>query len=299
MTPRFFLAFALLLAGNLAQAALSAVASTTSAEMLLREIGGDAVSITTLASPDRDAHSLQVKPSMMRALRGARLVVAIGAELESGWLPLAISSAANPKILPGRDGYFEIAAQVPLLGKQDADRARGDVHPMGNPHVQLDPVRMADAGIALAERLARLDPAQADVFRQRAQAFKQQVAARLPAWQQQLAGVPGALLYHRDADYLMARFEVPVLGYLEPLPGVPPTAAHLAALVSRLKGSRGIILHTTYQSSRGIATLAQQLRWPSRALPLDPPAGAATAAYLTLIGQWVDALASVKAAGGA
>lgn len=288
------LVFSLCLA-SAAQAALPVVATTTSAEMLLREIGGNAVSITTLAAPDRDAHTLQVKPSMMRALRGARLVVAMGAELEVGWLPLAISSSANPAVLPGSDGYFEIAAQVPLLdvqGAAGANRAKGDVHPMGNPHVQMDPVRMADAGVALAERLAKLDPADAATFRSRAQAFRQQVNVRLPQWQQQVTGAPGAVMYHKDGDYLMARLKLPVLAYVEPLPGLPPTAAHLAGLVNRLKGTKGVILHTVFQSNAGIATLAGQLGWQAYALPLDPPAGADGAAYFAQIDQWVKALAS-------
>lgn len=287
----------LLVASSLASAAIPVVASTTSSAMLLREIGGNQVSISTLAAPDRDAHTLQVKPSMMRALRSAKLVVAMGAELEAGWLPLAISSSANPSVLPGSDGYFEIAAQVPLLGVQGAgaaDRARGDVHPMGNPHVQMDPVRMADAGIALAERLSRLDPAHAAEFRAHAQSFKQAVKARLPAWQQPLVGAPGAVIYHRDADYLMARLNLPVLGYVEPLPGMPPTASHLAALVGRLKGTKGVILHTVFQSNNGIATLAGQLGWQTHALPLDPPSGATAVTYLAMIDQWVKALASAK-----
>jgi zinc/manganese transport system substrate-binding protein len=280
---------------GLAQAALPAVASTTAGAMLLREVGGSAVSVVTLAPPDRDVHTLQVKPSMMQALRRARLLVAVGAELESGWLPLAANSAANPAILPGQKGYFEIAAQVALIGREAADRSRGDVHPAGNPHVQMDPLRMAEAGLALAERLAQLDPAHAADFRANAQRFQKDVQARLPQWQQQLAGVPGVLLYHRDADYLMDRFKVPVLGYVEVLPGVPPTAAHLAQLVNQLKGRRGVILHTNFQSGRGLDTLAQQLGWPNIALPLDPPANADGAAYLALIGQWVQAIAAGKA----
>lgn len=277
-----------------ATAALPVVASTTSAEMLLREVGGNEVAITTLAPPDRDAHTLQVKPSMMRALRSARLVVSIGAELESGWLPMAISSAANPQVLPGQDGYFEIAAQVPLIGKQAADRGKGDVHPMGNPHVQMDPQRLAEAGVALGERLSRLDPAHAAGYRGNAQRFQQAVAARLPQWQQQLAGVPGALLYHKDADYLMARFNVPVLGYVEAMPGVPPTAQHLAEVVGRLRGGKGVILHTVYQSNAGMAMLAQQLGWQSVQLPIDPAPGATVATYFALIDSWVKALAAAR-----
>ncbi|HET8731922.1 MAG TPA: metal ABC transporter substrate-binding protein [Moraxellaceae bacterium] len=277
-----------------AHAALPVVATTTSAEMLLREVGGTNVSISTLAPPDRDAHTLQVKPSMMRALHAARLVVSIGAELESGWLPPAIEASANPQLLPGQDGYFEIAAQVPLMGRQAADRGKGDVHPMGNPHVQMDPVRLADAGLALAERLGKLDTGNAAAYRANAQRFHAAVEARMPAWQQQVAGAPGALLYHKDADYLMARFNVPVLGYLEPLPGVPPTASHLMELATRLRGRKGVVLHTVYQAGAGVATLAQQLGWQNVALPIDPAPGATAATYFALIDQWIKALASAR-----
>jgi hypothetical protein len=141
--------------------ALNVVATTASMGMLAREVGGAAVKVDVLAAPDRDPHMLQAKPSMMRALRDADLVVAVGAELEMGWLPAAINGAANPRLLPGRDGYFEAAAQVPLLDAgQAADRAHGDVHPAGNPHVNLDPQRMAQIARALAERMSKLEPAQ-------------------------------------------------------------------------------------------------------------------------------------------
>lgn len=280
-----------------AQAALNTVATTTSMEMLLREIGGKEVRITTLAPPDRDAHSLQVRPSMMQALRQARLLVAIGAELEAGWLPAALGASANPTLLPGQDGYFEAAAQVPLLevkGAAGADRSQGDVHPMGNPHVQMDPVRLADVALALAERLAKLDPAHAADFRAHAKEFQQAVQAKLPAWTATAAGAPGALMYHKDANYLLARFNVPVLGYLEPLPGLPPTASHLAGLLGNLRGKRGIVLHTPYQSHGGIAPLAANLGWHEIALPIDPPAGATRTSYFALIDRWLAAVAQAK-----
>lgn len=135
--------------------ALQVVATTASMGMLARTVGGPQVQVSELAPPDRDAHMLQARPSMLRALRDAQLVVAVGAELEIGWLPAAISGAANGAIAPGRPGYFEAAAQVPLLDAGlAADRAQGDVHPGGNPHVNLDPLRMAAISKALAERLA-------------------------------------------------------------------------------------------------------------------------------------------------
>ena len=276
---------------SLVQAALDVVATSSSTGMLVREIAGDNAELTILAPPDRDLHYLQARPSMIRALRGADLVVAIGAELEQGWLPVAIQQAANPKILPGRPGYFEAAAQVDLLDVGGlADRALGDVHPVGNPHVNMDPLRMAQVGLALAERLAALDPAHAPDYRSRAAAFADQVKQRMPAWRERIAGAPGVVLYHKDATYLLERLEVPLLGTIESVPGVPPSAAHLKELTDSLKGRRGVVLFTIFQPQQAPQALANTLGWQSSRLPLDPPLDADGKAYLEHIDRWVEAL---------
>lgn len=275
--------------------ALDIVATTSSMGMLAREVGGPSVTVTELAPPDRDAHMLQARPSMIRALRDAELVVAVGAELEIGWLPAAIASAANPALLPGKPGYFEAAAQVPLLeAGQAADRAHGDVHPAGNPHVNLDPARMATIASALAERLAQIDAGNAAGFRERAKRFAAAVAARTPGWKEKVVGSTGAVLYHKDGNYLLAFFGLPVLGYLEPVPGVPPTASHLDALATKLKDKRGVILHAPYQPPAGAGKLAGLLGWQANIVPLDPPANAGAAAWFALIDGWVKALAAAR-----
>lgn len=288
----FFLAFLIAPSVWAPVWALEVVATTSSMGMLAREVGGAAVRVTELAPPDRDAHMLQARPSMMRALRDADLAVAVGAELEIGWLPAAINGAANPAILPGRPGYFEAAAQVPLLDAgQVADRAHGDVHPAGNPHINLDPARMATVARALAERLAQLDAANAAAYRERAGRFAAAVEARMPDWKRKAAGSGGAVLYHKDGAYLLAFLGVPLLGTLEPVPGVPPTASHLDALAKKQQGQRGVILHTPYQPPAGAEKLAGLLGWKSNVVPLDPPAGANAAQYFALIDRWADALA--------
>jgi zinc/manganese transport system substrate-binding protein len=232
-----------LLVSAAASAAINVVATTTSMGMIVRTVGGDRVRITVLAPPDRDAHYLQAKPNMILAVRRADLVVAVGAELEIGWLPAVLQSAANGRVLPGQPGYFEAAAQVDLIETGGpADRARGDVHPAGNPHVYMDPERMAKIARSLAWRLGQFEPGSATGFQKAAEAFGAAVAARVPGWKARVAGAEGALLYHKDANYLMAFTGVPVLGYIEPLPGIPPTASHLRDLVQRLKGRRGVIL---------------------------------------------------------
>lgn len=291
---KFLFALILALAPPLSWA-LDVVATTSSLGMLAREVGGPALNITELAPPDQDAHTLQAKPSMIRALRDARLLLAVGAELETGWLPAAIASAANPALTPGQVGYFEAAAQVSLLeAGSAADRAHGDVHPAGNPHLQLDPQRMVRVAAALAERLAKLDPPRAADYRQRAGHFAAAVDARLPDWRRRAAGSPGAVLYHKDGLYLLSWLGVPLLGTLEPLPGIPPSASHLEMLASRLKGQRGIVLRTPFQPPAGADKLATLLGWKSATVALDPPAGATAAAYFTLIDRWLDALAAAK-----
>jgi zinc/manganese transport system substrate-binding protein len=283
------------LAAAPAHSAVNVVATTSSMGMLTRTVGADAVKVSILSPPDRDAHYLLAKPSMMVALRRADLLVAVGAELEVGWLPAAIQGASNPKILPGQLGYFEGAAQIDLIETgQAADRSKGDVHPLGNPHYYMDPERMARVGKALAARLAALDPANAARFQSNADSFARAVAGRVPAWRQRAAGAPGAVLYHKDTNYLTELLNVPILGYVEPLPGIPPTAAHLQELIRGLSGKKGVILYNTFQSGDGPSFLARNLAWKTQRQQLECNLDADGEGYLAHLEQWVTAIASAK-----
>jgi len=285
--------FLMLLSFNLWAAELKVVATTSAMGMLARVVGGEQVTVKVLAPPDRDVHFLSAKPSMMKDLRRADVLIAVGAELELGWLPAALQRAGNPQVQPGQKGYFEAAAQVSLLDSAGvADRALGDVHPAGNPHVNLDPQRMGIIAQALALRLSKLDAAHEQDYRQRAQAFVEQVAERLPNWRQQTADVTGVVLHHKDGDYLMHLLNVPVLGYIEPIPGVPPAASHLQHLIKSLSDKQGVIIRSNFHPPQGATFLHRQLGWSSHALPLDPPLEADAEAYLALIDQWVAAIAS-------
>lgn len=275
-----------------AMAALDVVASSSSTGALIREIAGEHADLTILAPPDRDLHHLQARPSMIHALRGADLVVALGADLEVGWLPLAINQAANPSIQPGKTGYFEAAAQVSLLDVGGpADRALGDVHTVGNPHVSMDPVRMAEIAAALAERLATLDSSHAADYRANAADFAKRVNERVATWRQRLANPPGVVSFHKDVIYLLDRFGIPFWGTLEPVPGVPPTASHIHTLVDELRGKSGVVLFTTYQPEQAPASVAETLGWRQVRLPLEPPIDADGDGYLAHMQRWIDALA--------
>ncbi|WP_296806423.1 metal ABC transporter substrate-binding protein [Thiocapsa sp.] len=285
----------LLTVGALHAAELDVVATSSGMGALARTVGAERAHVTVLASPDRDLHMVQAKPVMIRILRDADLVVAVGAELEVGWLPAATGSAANPRILPGKPGYFEAAAQVDLLEVgSPADRALGDVHPVGNPHINMDPVRMAIVASALGERMALLDPAGAETYRANARTFAAATEQRVDAWQTRLAGAPGVVLYHRDALYLLDRFGVPLLGTIEETPGVPPTAQQIRSLSERLRERSGVIVYAPYASAQAPERLAKGLGWEARRLTLDPPMGADGDGYLDHIDLWVDTLSQAR-----
>jgi len=276
---------------GVAQAALRVAATVPNMGMLAREIGGEAVTVRVMAPPDRDAHYLEARPSMMAALRRADIVVAVGAELEIGWLPAAITGANNRRVQPGQPGYFEAARHVKLLwDDKPADRALGDVHPAGNPHVDFDPERMAQIAHALAARLGELAPAHAAAFKSNAEAFAAQVAERMPGWRERAKGVPGVMPYHADPDYLLAALEVPILGHIEPLPGIPPTAAHLRRLVRQFADTEGVIWTMNYQPIQAAEFMARELGWKSVQLPAQVDMDGSADDYFAMIDAWVEAL---------
>jgi zinc/manganese transport system substrate-binding protein len=287
---RLFLTLILLLASMAASAEVRVVATVPNMGMLAETVGGNAVHVTVLAPPDRDAHYLEARPSMMAALRRADLVVAVGAELEVGWLPAALQGAHNPNIQVGRQGYFEGAAQIDLIQVGlAADRAHGDVHPAGNPHYYFDPLRMGEVAKALAERLADFAPDHAEQFRSNAREFAEQAAEHVERWQARAEGAPGVVFYHKDVDYLAKLMDVEILGYIEPLPGIPPTARHLSELVGSLRGNEGVILYADFQPSRGPEFVARELGWSQQQLPNQVDIGADSQAYFDLINRWVEA----------
>ena len=281
----------LLLAALPAAAEIRVAATTPNMGMLAETIGGDAVDVTVMAPHDRDVHYLEARPSMMAALRRADVVVSVGAELEAGWLPAAIDGASNRAVRPGRPGYFEGARHTDLIGVGGAaDRAQGDVHPEGNPHFYMDPERFAEVGQALAERFAQFDETRADDFRANADAFTAAVEERMPEWREAAAGAPGALLFHKDNDYLMHALDVPIHGFLEPLPGIPPTASHLRGLVRDLADRDGVVLQRIYQPAEGAQFVGSELGWEVHSLPANVGPGQDEEAYFRIVDQYVEAV---------
>lgn len=236
-----------------AQAALRVLTCEPEWAALTRELAGDLAEVDSATTALQDPHRIEARPSLLAKARRADLLVCTGAELESGWLPLLQRQAGNGHIQPGQPGFFEASAQVPLLERPtQLDRSQGDVHAAGNPHVQLDPRRMATIATALTARLAQLDPANASRYAARNADFQSRWQAATARWQTQGAPLKGmtVVVHHSSFSYLADWLGLVVVGDLEPKPGVEPSAAHLAELLESLmvRPARAI-LRAAYMSA--------------------------------------------------
>jgi zinc/manganese transport system substrate-binding protein len=304
-TIRFF---ALLLAvcglTTATHAKLNVVASTPDLGALAEAVGGDLIKVTSLARGTEDPHFVDPRPSFIRVLNQADLLLEGGAELEIGWLPPLVDSARNRKILPGSPGRFVAAtAGVRLLNVPTGpiDRSQGDVHALGNPHFLLDPENARTVATALAARLGELDAPNAAAYTANAGKFAARLDAKLAAWRHDLGQFKGTkvITYHQSYDYLLDRFGLVLAGTIEPKPGIEPSPTHINSLIPRMKaaGARLVIIEPnrptktpTYVAKQIGATLVQ--------LPVLPGGHAKARDYISLLDHSVEtlvaALKSVK-----
>ena len=266
---------ALVLLGCLASlpagAAIKVLATTPDWAALTTELGGDKVNVYTATNAFQDVHRVDAKPSLVARARTADLVVASGADLEIGWMPVLLQESGNTKIQPGSPGYFEAAPLVHLLEVPSAvDRSLGDIHPLGNPHVHLDPHNIAIIAKALAARLAQVDPPNAQFYAARGDDFQkrwQQATARWEAQAAPLKGV-GVVVIHRDEVYLCNWLGLKELAAIEPKPGVPPSAGYLGELVTKLAATPPkMILRNAYNDPKAADWLSGRIHAPVVLLP--------------------------------
>lgn len=203
---------------------------------LAKEIGKDKVSVTVHVKPNQDAHMIEAKPSMILAARRADILMYNGLDLEIGYLPLIIESSKNPKLMPGRAGNFDCSQFIAALEKPTTvDRSMGDVHPFGNPHYHFSPSRVLRVAEGMAELLADADKANAEFYRANYRAFADRVKEKEKEWH--IVPLRGRkyVAYHKYFEYLAGENGLRFVGYLEPKPGIPPSASHIESLIETMK----------------------------------------------------------------
>lgn len=266
---------AVLLAAPPGLAKLRVVTSHADLAAIALAVGGDRVEVANLCEPTQDPHFVDAKPSLMLKINKADLVVVVGLELETGWLPNLLMGARNPDVMPGRDGYLDTST---LVERKDVpagrvDRSQGDLHPGGNPHFTRAPASGLRIAAGLARRLARLDPDGASTYRRNYAAFERQLKAAMKRWEKSLQPYRGAELvgYHKSWVYFAEWLGLKLELFVEPKPGIPPNPGHVAKVLKLMK-ARGIkaLLQEEYfpgATSRLLAskTGAKLLRMPGGA----------------------------------
>ena len=237
---------------------------------LVQELAGDKVDVSVGTSALQDVHQIDAKPSLIAKVRRANLVVCTGADLEVGWLPQLLRQSGNQKIATG-PGYFLAVSQVQTLDKPtQLDRAAGDLHPQGNPHIQMDPYRVLKVAKALSARLSALDAANSATYQQRFDDFSNRWKAATIRWEAKAAPLKGkkVVVHHISWVYLNKWLGLEQIGALEPKPGVPPTSGHLSSLISTTK-SQGTyaIISAAYQDQKPARWLQERTGVPVVVLP--------------------------------
>lgn len=236
-------------------AALRIVTTTQDLAALAESIGGEDVKVQSLTAGTSDPHFAAAKPSMIRKVFGADLLLVIGADMEIGWLPPLLQSARNASVQPGNLGHLDLSSAVPILGKLSgpASRAMGDVHAKGNPHYWLDPQNGLRMARAIATRMGELDPVHAADYERRFHDFERAFNEKLIGWREELAYLDGkpVIAYHTSFIYLADAFGFRIVDEVEPKPGIAPSAASLSALLTRIKDDDiGVLIMEPYYERR-------------------------------------------------
>jgi len=275
-------------------AALNVFACEPEWGALVTELGGDAVKVYSATTAMQDPHHIQARPSLIAQMRRAELVVCTGSELEIGWLPVLLRQSGNAAIQPGQPGYFEATRYVAMREKPAVlDRAQGDVHPGGNPHIQTDPRNIARVAQALGARLAQLDPEHAADYQSRLKDFNTRWDAAMARWQVQAAPLKGMRIavQHRAFPYLEDWLGLKQVAVLEPKPGVEPSVSHLSEVAALLKTTPArAVLRAAYQNPRPAQWLSEHADIPVVVVPFTVGGSARAKDLFGLFDDTIDQL---------
>ena len=282
-------------------ATLHVVTTTPDVAAIARDVGGDKVEVESLALGTQDPHFVDPKPSFIVKLNRADLYIKRGLDIEVGWAPVLEKGARNANVLSGGIGYVDASTGVAPLEIPAAvlSRALGDVHPYGNPHYQLDPANAKIVGRNIVDGLARIDVADRAYYEQRLADFSRRVDEKLAGWLQVLAPHRGAKIvtYHKSWDYFAQRFGLDVIGTMEPKPGVAPSLAHLAQLITLMQAQHcQLVIKEPFYPENLTRVVAEKTGATVLTLPDSPGGAPATDDYFSFIDYDVRQVAAALAA---
>ncbi len=264
---------------------------------LADEVGGDLVATYSATTALQDPHYIQARPSLIAKVRRADLVVCSGAQLEIGWLPALLQKANNRRVMPGTDGYFEASNFVLRVdATANVDRAQGDIHPQGNPHIQTDPHNLAAVASAMARRMAKINPENTVIYEANLNDFMSRWQAAIERWEAAAEPLRGqrVITHHKSWVYLVRWLGLEEVAHLEAIAGLPPTATHLSRLTTRFAdGGADVIVRSPYQDAKPSHWLSERINVPAVVLPLTV---GGTDAAVDLFAMFDDILARLAGA---
>ncbi len=256
-----------------AVAALNIFACEPEWAALTQELAGDKADIYAATTALQDPHQIQARPSLIAKARRAQLLVCTGAQLEIGWLPIILNESGNPDIAPGKSGNFKAAHYVTMLEvPTQLDRAAGDVHAAGNPHIQLDARNFLPIAKALSQRLAEIDPANAAFYQVRLQDFTLHWQAAITRWEHLATPLKGQaiVVHHKSFAYLNHWLGLVEVATLEPKPGMQPSVAHMSDVLQQLQRKPArMVVRAAYQSPQASEWLAERAHIPMVVVPFS------------------------------
>jgi ABC-type Zn uptake system ZnuABC Zn-binding protein ZnuA len=278
-----------------ALAAITVVAATPDLADIAKRVGGDRVSVYSIARPNQDLHTIEPRPSDVARIARADLVVRVGMDLDL-WLDALMNAAGNGRVNRGGRGYVDASAGIQKLEvpREQITGASGDIHVYGNPHYWLDPLNGEIISASILEGLKRVSPADAGYFEKNRNAFLAALRSAVRRWQEELGPYRGRKIvnYHDAWPYFVRRFNLKILECIEPKPGIPPTASHIASLIEQIKAEKQpvVIADAAYYSDKAAKTIAA--RTGARFVVIPSSVGGAKGAdnFLSLFDHIVDGL---------
>ncbi len=236
------------------------VTTTSTFASIVKDIAGDKVEVYSIASSNRDIHFISPTPKDVLKVKKADIFIHGGLDLEAWRIPLLDAVGRTDLMAPVGEKQIDVSKGISLLEVPTSlSRAQGDQHAFGNPHYWIDPKNGKIIAGNIAEGLARIYPGDADFFRKNAEAFEKKVDEKMKNWESQVAPYKGSpvVIYHNTWPYFMERFGFVIVGYLEPKPGIPPTAKHLQELAKIMKEKNvKVIVKEIFQENRAPKKLA-------------------------------------------
>ncbi|MEO8568251.1 MAG: metal ABC transporter substrate-binding protein [Ginsengibacter sp.] len=275
---------------------IKVVTTTTDMKSIAEMIGGNKVSVSSIATGYQNPHFVDPKPSYIISLSNADIFVTVGLDLETGWSPQLLASSRNSKIQKGSPGYIDASEGVGLLQvPSSANRGEGDIHIYGNPHYWLDPLNGKVIGRNIANGLERIDPANKNFYEANLRDFFSKINTKMVEWQEKMAPFKGSkiIAYHNEWVYFEKRFGLEIVDFMEPKPGIPPSPSQLVKVIKEVKANDiKVIISSPYFTTSSSDVVAKQTGVKELTLATSTGAFPAIKNYFDLFDYDIDRITS-------